>query len=55
MLGFDDYDCEAEELRIQQRLEKQRRNILALHPDCRDPDHPGCENCMEGDHDEATA
>ena len=22
---------------------------LMLHPSCRDPDHPGCEDCREGD------
>lgn len=25
---------------------------LARHPDCRDPEHPGCENCYVSEHEE---
>ena len=43
----DEY--EIEELRAQVRFEKQRHARLMRNPDCRDPDHPGCEHCMETD------
>ena len=43
----DEY--EIEELRAQMRFEKQRHARLMRNPDCRDPDHPGCEHCMEAD------
>jgi len=26
---------------------KRIANALARHPDCRDPDHPGCETCED--------
>jgi hypothetical protein len=48
---YDDY--EVEELRMQRRWDRQRYNKLARHPDCRDPDHPGCEACCEDDNDES--
>lgn len=44
---IDEY--EIEELRAQVRFERQRNARLAQNPDCRDPDHPGCPNCMEND------
>jgi hypothetical protein len=40
MFDYDDYDDERPSLR--QRWYEQD---LARHPDCRDPDHPGCEAC----------
>jgi hypothetical protein len=52
---YDWNDYEEQDLRAERRFERQRANRLALNPDCRDPDHPGCEDCMEGDDDEATA
>ena len=44
-----------EELRRQDRARKLRQRILTKHPDCRDPDHPGCPACLddnEGDDDD---
>ena len=47
-MEFDDYDdYEAECLRSEARAESKHRNALNRHPDCRDPDHPGCEECEE--------
>jgi len=40
---------EMEELKAQDRLERRYRGMLMNHPDCRDPDHPGCELCEEDD------
>jgi len=34
------------------RQERRYRQILARHPDCRDPDHPGCECCGEAKDEE---
>lgn len=39
----DDYLDELAEARFQ----RQRQGRLMRHPDCRDPDHPGCELCEE--------
>jgi hypothetical protein len=43
----DEY--ELEELRAQARSERKYHAALMRNPDCRDPDHPGCDNCMETD------
>ena len=48
MIDFDD-DPEAEDLRAQDRFEARRALALRYNPDCRDPEHPGCEHCMEND------
>jgi hypothetical protein len=47
---IDEY--EIEELKAQDRAERQYQARLARNPDCRDPDHPGCVDCM-GEDDEA--
>lgn len=44
-------DIERDELMAEDRLARQRWARLCAHPDCRDPDHPGCARC-EGDDDE---
>ena len=36
------------EMRMEQIYRHQQRARLMANPDCRDPDHPGCELC-EGD------
>ena len=33
------------------RHERAFSRLLCRHPDCRDPDHPGCERCEERDYD----
>ena len=48
---MDDYDYDLEELKAQDRFEKQYRRALMAHPDCRDPDHPGCIDCWEDEDD----
>ena len=40
-------DPELDELRAQARHDRRYRADLAQHPDCRDPDHPGCEACED--------
>lgn len=47
----DEYDIE--ELKAQDRHERRHRSMLMAHPNCRDPDHPGCDLCEEVDDDEA--
>lgn len=42
-----DFADEAAGFYAQQRLDNQRRTQLMQHPDCRDPDHPGCEYCFD--------
>jgi hypothetical protein len=42
-----DYDLEDE--RQEALFERRYQARLSRHPDCRDPDHPGCEFCEEGD------
>lgn len=48
-----DYDDD-ERPTLQERWYEQD---LRRHPDCRDPDHPGCESCYvpeeEGEEDDA--
>ena len=45
-------DLEAEELRREAIAMRWHRKKLALHPDCRDPDHPGCAKCMVDEDDD---
>lgn len=40
------------DLRAEARWQRQRHSRLMQHPDCRDPDHPGCEHCMEDEDDD---
>lgn len=39
----DDY----REFKFNELKKKMRERELLAHPDCRDPDHPGCDNCRE--------
>ena len=54
--AYDPDDDDLEELRLDAIAERQHLNRLARHPDCRDPDHPGCQACQdnedEDDHDD---
>ena len=45
-------ELEAEELRREAIAMRWYRQKLAAHPDCRDPDHPGCEKCMVEEDDD---
>lgn len=51
---YDDYndDGEVEELRAQARWQRRYNADLSRHPDCRDPDHPGCPRCEPDEFDE---
>ena len=43
-LGFE--DCgDYSDLVAEYNEQNRYRKNLARHPDCRDPDHPGCEIC----------
>lgn len=35
------------ELMAQDRMERRHRRNLIRHPHCGDPEHPGCQNCVE--------
>ena len=47
---YDPNEADYDELRAQDRHDRRYSSELARHPNCNDPDHPGCENC-EGDDD----
>lgn len=50
---FDDGPSLADEIAADEAAEdramrRYNRHFLA-HPDCRDPDHPGCQDCEPGE------
>lgn len=49
----DEIDRAALQAEIQ--AERIYMRSLAAHPDCRDPDHPGCRRCTDIDHDEPSS
>lgn len=44
---MDEYEISAQ--RTAALRQRQHVSRLAAHPDCRDPDHPGCEQCEPPD------
>lgn len=48
-MDLDNDQNEILDLLILQRKYKKR---LLQHPSCLDPDHPGCESCIEVDEEE---
>lgn len=44
-----DDDWYMDELRQEDRRTRMHRNALTAHPDCRDPDHPGCHLCADNE------
>lgn len=46
-MDYDLTDCDVEELKAEARAQRALLYRLIRHPDCRDPDHPGCERCEE--------
>jgi len=53
MSGFyHDSSDDLEDLRAEALWERKRHARLMQNPDCRDPDHPGCEHCEERDDDD---
>ena len=51
-VNFDDFDPDIEDLKAQDRFQRQLDARLRAHPDCRDPDHPGCEHCEDDETDD---
>lgn len=52
LMRYSDPDLVADDLadlRAEAQWERRRHNMLMRHPDCRDPDHPGCESCADDD------
>lgn len=47
-LPEDEAECEADIL-TEIRLRRRQETLLAKHPDCRDPDHPGCILCLDAE------
>ena len=41
----EDDEVEAAQLRAEYRWQRAQRAKLMRHPDCLDPEHPGCSNC----------
>ena len=44
---YDGPDYDAEDERQNDLARKRYNAALMRHPDCRDPDHPGCADCDE--------
>ena len=50
---FDELDeLDMEDMRREQQALRRHQQKLVSHPDCRDPDHPGCAKCVETEGDE---
>ena len=47
MRYYSDTEDTVDELRLEAQAERRYRNRLLRHPDCGDPDHPGCPTCSE--------
>ncbi|MDZ7789707.1 MAG: hypothetical protein U5L08_04285 [Xanthomonadales bacterium] len=45
----DDYEDERAELRAETLHQRRYQRQLDAHPQCNDPDHPGCEQCEDED------
>ena len=45
-------DDDRQELLAEGRHQRRYERQLSAHPDCRDPDHPGCWRCGDEDEDE---
>jgi hypothetical protein len=52
MSGYITNDDYSDELRAEAKADRVYKQKLLNHPDCSDPDHPGCEVC-EGEDDES--
>lgn len=42
----DERDDILADLSAEDAAERRYQQLLAAHPDCNDPDHPGCSLCM---------
>lgn len=45
MTHDDDDDWDERKLAAEDRAERRYRAKLSAHPNCNDPDHPGCSHC----------
>ena len=48
---MENYEEEAAHERRESTHERHREAALKRNPDCRDPDHPGCEFCEDKESD----
>lgn len=48
----DSPDLDLEDERQEALFQRRYQARLSRHPDCRDPDHPGCEGCEPSEDDE---
>lgn len=46
-MRYDPDNCDEYELAMQDKADRIYEAKLASHPDCRDPEHQGCESCEE--------
>jgi hypothetical protein len=44
---LDELDPYVEELKAERQHQRRQQANLLAHPDCRDPDHLGCDKCEE--------
>jgi hypothetical protein len=44
-MNFDNDEHDRAELAADDRAVRRYNAKLGANPDCRDPDHPGCEHC----------
>jgi hypothetical protein len=51
MTDFDNDEYDRDELAAEDRAARRYRASLSAHPDCNDPDHPGCVHCEPEDDD----
>jgi len=51
-LDMSDAEYHREEARQADLIERQYQHALLRNPDCRDPDHPGCEHCADEEDDD---
>jgi hypothetical protein len=42
----------AEKIKKENQLRREYQFALSAHPDCKDPDHPGCEFCEDNEDSE---
>lgn len=49
---YDEFDGPSNEEMEEYRNHKRYIQLLDRHPDCRDPDHPGCSACNDNFNDE---
>jgi len=51
-IDYDAADDARAEFAAQDRADRAHRRLINAHPDCRDPDHPGCDRCRDDEDDD---